>query len=435
MGGLMPLVCLALESSAAARPIVTLVVVPEAPVAPGHIVATASISGSDTILAYRWGTLEVAPRCRGPRCAFDVSVASCRRIEVEVTTSLGETVTATRALCVNDELGGRPPQANLRVSTTSASPSVQIGGDAVWGSDPVVVSRLWIDDQEQSGLFASITKDGGCHAVDLLVADKRGRIGIDRRSVCATDTAPVVWLGATPDPCPELGTRIERCGEASSPLGLSLNEVAGTVPLAGCGPMELAPDGFVRSFVRVQDSSGALSTASLFSCSAPASSPHRLLFASMPQSIPPLASGQEILVPLSIYGALAPITVDASLTPVGNDQGMNTPATMGSTVSMWNVHVVGASMMGSYRLDVLVKDARQLSAHASTLVEVSTNGATDGGIVRFDSGFQDDGGQHVETTHNGCAGTIARPARPPSVLHIVLAIGAIGILRRGGRPR
>jgi hypothetical protein len=414
------------EAPAAAKPNVSILLSSENAVAPAKITATATISGSGTILSYDWGALETWPRCRGPHCQIDVAVASCQQLQVEVTTALAETVTATRTLCVNDEHGEAPPIALLNVVTTGSQ--FTVGRSWIDGTSRVETFKFWLDDTDiSSEKFANIPVDGGCHAIDLFVADSKGRVGFDHREVCTKEDAPTAWLGAMPSACPPIGSRIQLCSEASSPLAMTVVESSGAIPLGACTMPAEAPTALTRSTIRVADARGVMSTASLFTCGAPTSGPHRLLIASLPD-LPELPTGADLKTTLQVFGAVEPLQVVATLSD-GNDQLTNIDATMGSTTSVWNLSAVHLTVMGKYRLDAVVTDSRRLTAHASAAFDVGPHSAADGG-----SGHDSGGRPQVASGGRGCAGSVVVPvehgALRPILALLSLVIAASAVRRK-----
>jgi hypothetical protein len=304
------IVCVLASGTAWAELEVTIAVDPERPIAPTPIALTASVASADPIVSYRWFGLDSEPQCRQERCDLSVSIASCRRVAVEVTTIFGERATGERWVCA-DGAGGSPPRAVLRVEeradTFLVAPSVTIG------SDPTVLRRFWIDTNEVTGEpTAAVPKGGGCHAIDFWVMDSKGRVGMDRRTICGDDDAPLMRITAMPEVCPPKPMRLSLCGNVEHPLGLTVERASGDVPIDGCSDEIEPPAATERQTVRIRDARGVESVASILTCSAPSGGDPVLFHAALSGPTRVLESA-ELRLDLSLYGGNAPFEVKGTL--------------------------------------------------------------------------------------------------------------------------
>lgn len=292
-----------LASEAGAEVQVRLVVSPEQALAPATVVLTASTSSSDPIIAYRWTGAGIEPACAQAECSVRLAVASCRRVEVEVTTVFGEPARASVQACASDETGA-PPRAELVISPEGAVSAVVTPGTA-----RIAKQRFWIDAAEVAS-GARLDRAAGCQVIDLLVVDARGRIATDQRQVCRED-APRVRLAGAPDPIVPRGATHRICSAIEHPLGLPVERRAGDVPLDACTRELEAPGQLVRHVLQVRDSAGVESTASLLTFGAPSSGEPLLLFASL--SDPRDLHGADVWLNAEIHGGNPPFSITARL--------------------------------------------------------------------------------------------------------------------------
>jgi hypothetical protein len=395
-------------------------------IAPAQVTLTASVSSdADPIVAYDWTALDVAPRCRISKCKLNVEIASCRYVELLATTSLGDTLTATRTVCVGDA-AGRPTIAHLAISDPGGSAPFSIVAETAPGSDAVAVVHRWVDDQEIDGNSFTVPRDGACHAVDLLAADVHGRISLDRRRVCTSASASVLWIGATPDPFTQLGQQQKLCAEGEDPRGGMVDWTTGAVALGSCTLMASPPAAFARRTTHGRHANDPESTASIIVAAAPVSGPRALVFATvagLPQS--PL-SGDPIDATARVFGGVAPFSVAVTLSPLGSDQAVDGTAGAVNSMGETAVHIDHVPEAGAHELDVVIRDARGLEAHASAKVMVGgKGGGADGGVA--------DGGKVGPPGKVGCGGTLVIPraahARAPW-LEAAISVLALLCLRR-----
>jgi MYXO-CTERM domain-containing protein len=302
-------------------------------------------------------------------------VASCRRIAVEVTTVLGDTAGSTSTLCVPDEEGS-PPGVGLRVDDTPGEP-VRVGLEIAQGSDSIVGKRLWIDDQELDGSSTvALERDEGCHAVDAMVYDAQGRIGLAQKTICTGVDGPRLWLGADPGACLPLGERFSLCAEAHHPLGLTMEVSAGNVPMDDCEQDEAVPNSFGRRLMRVTDAAGIEATASVFVCGAPKTGAPRLLFAALPDAVQG-KQGISVQIPALISGGEPPFHYSATLR--SNLRGRTTPVEVqaGSDPRAPVIRVEQPAE-GTGQLELTVSDAAGLSASAKAVLTVGPSPPANG---------------------------------------------------------
>ncbi|MCK6552710.1 hypothetical protein L6R52_43205 [Myxococcota bacterium] len=335
---------------------------PEAARAPATLVLTASVSTGDAVVAYDWGLLPAAPRCRSAACPLSMPVAACERVDVRATTELGEALTATVAACARDALGA-PPRAELVISESDGGFLVEPS----WalGDAPVAITRLWIDDGEvlEPARPAGFAVDGGCHAVDLLVVDVDGRFGLDRRRVCGHADAPRAWLGADGAPYAPITDGLAVCLEVDHPLGLAVEVVSGAVTNEGCAPRVAAPPGLERRVAIVRDAAGATSFASLFVAGIAPDAPPTLFFASLPAFASGIA-GRPMELSIALVGGQGPFVVEAVVTDAAG--GAPTPISArvpsGPTAK---VSFTPIGLISSGRVDVVVTDVHGREARAT----------------------------------------------------------------------
>lgn len=343
---------------------------------PANVTLTASTSSDDPIVEYRWSGLDFEPACSDRTCNFDVHLASCRRVAIEVTTVFGERAQNTGFVCVGGA-NGAPPRAEIRVENR---------GDAVWvvpssstGSSAVALTRLWIDRGEVEGAESTpLPSDRGCHAVDLLVADLAGRFGIDRRTICQSSDAPRPQLAARPDFCPQKPQAITLCGRTDHPLGANVSRVSGDAPFMDCDVEEQAPSLLRRRFVVVRDDAGLESTASILICSS-APGAETLFFSSFPD-VGVATRGSDYVTRVGLHGGRAPFS---GLAHIEAEDGTRT---RGEAVSdngaldlVWRSIALPA---GRYTLTATVTDADGFRAFARAPLEVTKSFVNaDGGVV------------------------------------------------------
>jgi hypothetical protein len=405
-------------------------------IAPAHLTLTASASpGADPLVAYDWKSLEFAPRCRTERCAIDFAVAACRFVELEATTSLGEVLTATRTVCVGDARG-RPPIASFKIDDPGAGFPLGAVAHAVPTTDRIAIVRRWLDDKELSADTVEIPKDGACHALDLLVADRKGRIGIDHRTLCTRSDAPILWIGASPGPFAPSTSAQQLCSEGVDPRGGALVETAGTVPLNGCAAPMPAPAGVSRQVVRARSGGDPESTASILLATAPSTDPRTLLFARLPDMVFGI-QGIELSAVLEIFGGAPPYRVTVSLTKTNG--GAVVAGTADPVNAMGDTTVrIARPESGSHRLDVTVTDGRGMEATASAGVTVRLpSGGADGGPGGGNPDAGSGGGHPTSSGAHGCGGTLVVPSGPlrgsVPFAEIALAAAALVLLRRKDR--
>jgi hypothetical protein len=381
--------------------------------APAKITLSANFDGEDPVIAYDWDLLDSAPRCRLGRCELDVPIASCRRVEVRVTTDLGETATATRAVCLGD-VEGQPPIARLVIEDRGEGPVIiRARFDA--RTDPVRVRRFWIDDREEEGDLGELVRDGGCHAVDLLIADERGRIGLDRRRICTGVDAPRVWLGAMPASFVPVADTLTVCGDTDHPAALDLVRTQGNLPIRGCEAIAV-PASVRREVVRVRDTSGIESTASLIFGAAPSRAAPRLFFAELRNAVT-VREPAPVEVDVDLFGGEGPFAITATLASL-----------TAKTTDFERVEETTSSLRlrfdppatGDYSLELAIVDARGLEARASGLVTV------------FPAEARPDGGMNVEPSNARSSSVGCTIVDPPAsaMLFFELALVAIAIRRR-----
>lgn len=366
--------CTLSSSAGLAAPGLRLVLPAEAPVAPARVEVRASATATDPIIDYDWGPLDVAPRCRASSCSVSLPVAACVTLHVAVTTDLGETATATAAACATDGAGA-PPIAELVV--VEAAERVEITPSWREGSDPIVSARMWVGAEREvitPPRVVVLERDGGCHAVDLLVADGRGRIGLDRRTVCTGEAGPRPWLGAREGAITPASSGLVLCAEVDHPLGLEVEQISGEVPLEGCAPPVAPPPELERRTLVVFDQEGLVSTASLLVARAPDSGAPTLVFATLGQHGRPIAGG-PLEVPLAVHGGEAPFSVEATLQLSGGVTATVAAAARAEGVfSLVSQRLPGS---GTAQLRVTVVDGRGLAASAATELEIVDQAAAE----------------------------------------------------------
>jgi hypothetical protein len=415
MAALMFAACAMLIQAEAGAKGLEIVVTSTSSVVPAHLVLTASASSAgDPIVAYDWTTLDVSPRCRTAHCAIDIAIASCRRVEIQATTVLGDTLTATKSVCIGDDKG-RPPNASF----TMRDPLTAVTNMTA-ATDRIAIVRRWLDDRSIAADPVSIPNDGACHALDLLVSDAKGRIALDRRSICTSTAAPILWMGAAPSPFVVAGQKMKLCAEGVDPLGGTLEKTSGDVPLDGCTPDSDPPSSIVRDTLRARRGRGVESTASIFVALAPAQNPRTLLFADLP-FMPNAVAGDEVMTELDVVGGLPPYTIAVTVTPPSG-RALAGSADPVDAAGKTQVHVP-AQEAGMIMVDVVVRDARGLAASAQTTVNaLPKSGSPDGGSSPPPSNGK-----------VGCGGTlIVRDARAP-IVELVLVLSAMIVARRRGR--
>jgi MYXO-CTERM domain-containing protein len=348
---------------ASAQVTVEIVASAEEAAAPVALTLTASTAPEDEpILGYEWRGIAVSPRCRARNCTIDFPVASCRRVEVSVTDRFGELTTTSRQVCAYDGTS-RPPEANIDVR---AGDPITVSAESVAGADRVVVTRLWIDDREAEGGFGELANDGQCHAVELLVADAQGRVGIDQRLVCPDGETPRIVVGADPTFCPQRGGILRACAEVIDPLGEGVDAIGGErVPLDGCAGLPV-PSGVDRIVVR-GETGGGVTHGSMIACTAPSSGRANLVFAALPALVN-VVRGESKSAVLSIYGGEPPYAIDGSLegsTTIGISR-----AGVDDALPAIELRVPAAGTWD--RLELTITDARGLTAVATASVSTTS---------------------------------------------------------------
>jgi MYXO-CTERM domain-containing protein len=369
---LVPSLVALLGTTASAETQVSIEIGPMPLVAPATVALTASVSSDNPVLSYRWSGLDVAPRCRRMACSLPVNIASCRMVSVEVTALDGSIATDRKPVCV-DGAGGHPPVAELTISDPGGTAPLSIATSSRAGSDQIRRSALFVDDSTVTAPSGgSIPRDGGCHAVDLVVVDAAGRIGIDQENVCTSNQAPALWLGAHPSPVPIQPAHPVICAEAEDPLGRSLEGLHGQT--SSCGASLQALDRLTRTWSRVRAGS-VESTASLFVANAPPDEPRALFFAFFPTSVIDVQTSGRIDADPILTGK-PPYTI----TNVIVDGAAIDPGTL----RLSNGHLSGDLPHGSQdSLRVAFTDARGLAADATAklypLIESNDGGTNEDG--------------------------------------------------------
>lgn len=277
---------------------------PSALIAPAAVTLSAKSISEDPIVSYHWTGLPNAPRCREERCAITVPIASCTSVQLAAVTLLGETLTATRALCAADLGGGRAPQLDLEIEGNKIS--AKISG----GSSPIAVMRGFVDGVELEGdpLEAVVEAEDGCHAIDFFVADRAGRVATAQHLFCLDDDAPQLWIGGRPSSWVPVGERMQRCAEAAHPLGLPVTLTGGEVALNGCASESEPPRAIEHAFISGSDPRGIESFASAFFAATPKSGPPVLFFAEGPTRLN-AAQDQNLSFTVDIFGGVGPFDI------------------------------------------------------------------------------------------------------------------------------
>ncbi|MBI2378952.1 MAG: hypothetical protein HYV07_33465 [Deltaproteobacteria bacterium] len=218
-----------------------------AAMAPATIVLTATV-GAEVPIAFDWGVLETAPRCRGARCELRLDSPTCERVKLEISTLEGAPISLEGVVCAGDA-----PEAKLELAATEAG--IDFLASAKPASSPLGSLRLYVDGRLLAEPQGALPRDGACHAVDVVAIDELGGVGLDRRSVC-TGNGPRVWVGSS-QPSPVDGAGRELCVEALDPLGRKLVSFS-----EGCRPGALVR-GLLREVIAVGAERGPTSFGSL----------------------------------------------------------------------------------------------------------------------------------------------------------------------------
>lgn len=329
--------------------------------APSPIVVTATVGGDEPVVAYDWSTLPTVERCRAASCTYDEPLSACRSVRAEVTTLRGDVASAERFACVDDERGA-PPRARIELAASADGRQVRVVGVA--GDEPVAWSRLWIDSESAitDDTWTTLPEDDGCHAVDAVVADRSGRIGVTRKQICAND-APRAWVGVD-RLCPPIGTPQTFCVEVDHPLGLDVETSSTSDVAIGCATPN-APGGLAREVFAGVDERGARVFASVLRCGAGASP--RLFFASLPEGRGG-ASGAELTLEPELYGGTPPFEVELEGVELLRVRDADTSPKLDVRLPTVAEAIVAVR--------IVLEDAEGLTAEATTNVSVSSSGVT-----------------------------------------------------------
>jgi hypothetical protein len=359
-----------LGSTASAETKVSIEIGPTPLVAPATVALTASVSSDLPVLSYRWSGLDSAPRCRRVACSFPVNIASCRMVGVEVTAADGSVASDRKPVCV-DGAGGTAPVADLTVSDPGGTLPLTVSRSSRQGTSEIRWSQMFVDDSTVAAApEVTIPRDGGCHAVDLLVVDAAGRIGIDQETVCTSNQAPTLWLGARPSSWPIQPARPRICAEADDPLGRPLESVHGQT--SSCAASLVSPlDRLERSWSRVRAGS-VDSTASLFVASAPRDEPRVLFFAFFDGSVLDVGPDDRIATGVILTGK-PPYTI--------SDVTVDGVSTAPSQFHLSNGQLSGTVAPRAHdSLRVGFVDARGFAADAEVKLHRVDQTVTDGGV-------------------------------------------------------
>jgi hypothetical protein len=327
------------------------------PVAPLAATVTASASSDEPIIAYDWGLLPSATRCRQRTCELEIPIASCRNVHVEATTTLGERGVAEEQVCAGDD-EGQPPRVRIAVRDGA---QLEVEPVAMFGSDRVALVRLWVDDREPVD-----DGKGMIVPVDALVVDTVGRVGFDSRTLCTGKDAPIAWFGYDAI-CPTLGATQTICNEVTS-------EVSARVSTSSISDFDVntcvtkpAPTELVRELLVSEDHAGRRTYAGAFRCGAPADGPLRLLFAALPDGESGV-SGASLTVRLLLYGGRPPFDITASMD--GAFVRVEDESTAQPRLRISSLPLVPADETHEYELRMSIADANGLTASAVTTVTV-----------------------------------------------------------------
>lgn len=276
----------------------------DTPIAPSTVTLTASVATGDPILSYHWSGIPAAPRCREKECSFTIELSSCTAVELEAVTAFGETLTATRAVCADSSLDSHPPSIHLSVRNGRAR---TIG---TTGSDPLIFNRTWVDGIEvlESPTDVEVPTTPGCHSIDALAADERGRIAVAQKTVCSDADDPQIWVGGAPSSFVSVGQRYTLCAESAHPLGLPIEWTGGEPLTDDCTFERSPPPSIQHKSITATDSRGISSVAGAFFSAAPLSGPRVLFFAQAQPNVR-WTNGQAGRVSISLYGGVPPFAI------------------------------------------------------------------------------------------------------------------------------
>lgn len=414
-------------------------------VAPAQVQLRALVRDKGQVLAFDWRELEAIPRCVQSSCELQVPYASCREARLTITDFFGETESAQTSVCLGDA-AGEPPAASLDINRGSEEVSVAV--IATEGSDPIFETKLWVDGVLVEGDSVTLRRQEsvGCQAIDAVVADEAGRVGIARNTHCWSAEAPQVWLGSNA-PCELAQTPTALCVESGHPLGLPLQAIppedGAPLPLEGCLQKEIS--GVLEpTATAVEDERGVRSTATLLTCASSTISTS-LFFAKAVQPIQ-ATEGATLAVSVALAGGAAPYRFEAELVPQ-NSVGL-APLPLvdwvpnGSQVLLrFGTLPVGPN---AWRLVARGWDRGERAARFEALIEVADK-LMDAGVPdaqpdlgTFDMSLPDggnpapspDGGPPTQNAaFSACSATRCRPGRSASSA-LILGLFVLGVFRR-----
>lgn len=343
------------------------------PAAPTLATVTASVSGDDPPLEIAWSGLDRWPPCTGTRCEIDLALAGCRRVAVSVTGLSGAVVQDDLQVCAGE---GRPPQARLALAAGDAE--LEVRADWSPGDAPVRSAALWVDGEPVPDGEAVLTAEPvACHAVDLVVVDEAGQVGIDSRQLCLGEAGPQVELQVDPAGFVPAEESHAVCVTPRHALGLPLEVLDGSP--AGCGEAGPPPRAFTRRIVRVVDERGAEAVGSALVGVRPAEAPYTYPWA--------VASGGAFRAGtdrvLESVGGVPPVTfeVEAVHPRFGT---LFVPTTRTSSRAV-EIRVPDQRFDEGWALRVAVRDARSLETERFFGLG-GTGGERDGGFGVIDGG-------------------------------------------------